>query len=152
MLQKDSSFHFPRFKIYLIMPIRASSHAQLYALLTYSTRQSYTNVVPKLELALSRWTCNATYWNSEEAHVFCSSLSFQQALADVYICMSNRSHVTFGFVKTFAHTSLENERCKNRTKKMGEVFNVQSMGSVRGKVSVLFTIKKNLKNYAFMDM
>ncbi len=51
-------------------------------------------------------TYNVIYWNSDEAHVFCSSLSFQQA--PVNICMSNRSRATAGFVKTVS----KNERCK----------------------------------------
>ncbi len=57
---------------------------------------------------LSRWICKAIYWNSDEAHVFCSSLSFQQA--PLYICMLNRSRVTAGFVKIIARTLPENER------------------------------------------
>ncbi len=61
-----------------------------------------TRVVPKLMLLLSGWTCNAIYRNSDKAHVFCSAWSFQQASTDV--CMSSRSRVTAGFVKTVACT------------------------------------------------
>ncbi len=64
----------------------------------------YAKVVPKLVLTLSGWTCNTIYWNFDEAHRFCSSLSFEQAPVDVY--KSNRSRVTAGFVKTVTHTPL----------------------------------------------
>ncbi len=37
---------------------------------------------PKQTLFLSRRTCNAIYRNSDEVHVFCSSVSFQQAPTD----------------------------------------------------------------------
>ncbi len=68
--------------------------------------QVYSRNVPKLMLTLSAQICNAIYWNLD--HVFCSSLSFQQAPAD--ICMSNRSRVMAGFVKTVACTPLVNGR------------------------------------------
>ncbi len=55
-------------------------------------------IVPKLGLILSGRTCNAIYWNSSKAHVFCSALPLQQAPMDV--CVSNRPRVTTGFVKT----------------------------------------------------
>ncbi len=74
------------------------------------TRRQITKVVLKLVLTLSGWTCNAIYKNSNAVHIFCSSLSFQQAHADDY--MLNRSRVTVGFVKTVAHTPLENKRWK----------------------------------------
>ncbi len=48
-----------------------------------------TRVVPKLVFTLARRTCKAIYWNSNKAHVFCRSLSFQKAPADV--CIPNRS-------------------------------------------------------------
>ncbi len=38
-----------------------------------------TSVVPKLVLILSGRTCNAIYQNNNEAHVFCTLLSFQHA-------------------------------------------------------------------------
>ncbi len=81
-----------------------------------------TRVVPKLLLSLSRRTLNATYQNSNKGDVFRSSLSFQQLLAN--ICMSNRSQVTAGFVKSIVRTPLETKRCKKKwTKKSGR--NVQ---------------------------
>ncbi len=46
---------------------------------------NYTRVVPKLVLTLYEWTCNVIYRNSDEKHVFCSSLSFQGAPVDVCI-------------------------------------------------------------------
>ncbi len=61
-----------------------------------------TKVVPKLVLILSRQTCNTICRNSNKAHVFCSALSFQQALLDV--CTSNKFRVIAGFVKTVACT------------------------------------------------
>ncbi len=54
--------------------------------------------------------------------------------------MSNSSQVTADFVKTV--TPPENERFKKRTKKWVERSSFGSMGSVRGKVSPLFPIKK----------
>ncbi len=62
---------------------------------------SYTSVVPKLVLILSGQTCNAIYQNSDEARVFCSVLPFQQTPTNT--CMSNRSRVTAGFVKTVVY-------------------------------------------------
>ncbi len=59
-----------------------------------------TRVVPKLMLIPFTRTSNAIYRNSDKAHVFCSTLLFQQALANV--CTSNRFRVTAGFVKTIA--------------------------------------------------
>ncbi len=59
---------------------------------------------------------NAIYWNSDKAHVFYSSLSFQLVPTDV--CMSNRCQVTAGFVKVVTYTPLENVRCKKWTKKI----------------------------------
>ncbi len=61
----------------------------------FSTR---TEVVRKLIFILSKRTCNAIYRNSNEAHVFCVVLPFQQASVDV--CTLNRFRVTAGFVKT----------------------------------------------------
>ncbi len=58
----------------------------------------YTRVVPKLVLTLFGQTCTTIYQNSDKAHVFRSSLSFEQA--PMGICMSSRSPVTAGFVKT----------------------------------------------------
>ncbi len=42
--------------------------------------QRNNKVVPKLVFTLSRRICNAIYRNSDKAHVFSSSLSFQQSL------------------------------------------------------------------------
>ncbi len=53
---------------------------------------------------------NIIFKNSEKAHIFCSSLSFQQAPMNVRTL--NRSQVTAGFVKTVVHTPSENEKCK----------------------------------------
>ncbi len=77
-------------------------------------------------LTLSERTCNAIYWNSEEAHVFCSSLSFQQAPMD--ICMTNKTQVTAGFVKTIAHTPTRGARSDE---KMVEAFNVWKHGKCK---------------------
>ncbi len=57
---------------------------------------------PETGAHLSRVTCNAICRNSDETHVFCSALPFQQAPA--VVCMSNRSRVTSAFVKTVAYT------------------------------------------------
>ncbi len=72
-------------------------------------------------------------------HVFCSSLSFQQA--SVNVCTSNISHVTAGFVKIVVYTPPENERCRKKQKKCEENSTFGSTGSVREKVSALFVIK-----------
>ncbi len=105
------------------------------------TKTPYTKVIPKLVFTLSRWTCNAIYWNLDKARVFCSSLSFQQALVGVRT--SNRSRVTAGFMKTVAHTPLENEVQEEVDKKMGGTRSkFGSMGNVRRKVSASFIIKK----------
>ncbi len=53
---------------------------------------------PKLVLILSGRTCNAIYQNSDEAHIFCSVLPFQQAPS--VVCTTNRSQVIADFVKT----------------------------------------------------
>ncbi len=66
------------------------------------TSINFTGVVPQLVLILSGSTCNAIYRNSDEAYVFCSTLPFQQTPR--YDCMSNRSRVTHGFVKTVVRT------------------------------------------------
>ncbi len=63
---------------------------------------SLANFVLKLVLILSERTCNAVYWNSDEAHVFCSVLPFQQAPMDV--STSKRCQVTDSFVKTAVQT------------------------------------------------
>ncbi len=76
-----------------------------------------TKVVPKLMLTLSRRTCNTIYRNSNKANIFCSSLSSQQGMD---ICMSNRSPVTIGFVKTVACIPPENERCQKKWTKKWE--------------------------------
>ncbi len=47
--------------------------------------RDFTMVIPKLALTLSGRTFNAIYRNSDEAHAFCSSLSFQQALWRLYV-------------------------------------------------------------------
>ncbi len=60
-------------------------------------------------------------------HVFCGSLSFQQALADV--CTSNRSRVRAGCVITLVGTPLENERCKKKSTKKWEL--CSTFGSMR---------------------
>ncbi len=103
-----------------------------------------TRVVSKLAPTLSRQSCYAIYRNSNKVRVFCSSLSFQQASADV--CASNKSQVIVGFVKTVACNSLENDRCKKKwTKKWDERLTLGSVGRVRGKVSASFAIKKNTR-------
>ncbi len=76
-------------------------------------------VVPKLAPILFGQTCNTIHQNSKKTHVFCSALSFQQAPKDV--CMSNRSRVTAGFVKTVAQTPPKKEN-----KKMNENTNLFS--------------------------
>ncbi len=58
-------------------------------------------------------------------HVFCSSLSFQQASMDIY--MSNRFQVTTGFVKTVTHT---------RTAKI----EIKLSQNVNVKTAILFSI------------
>ncbi len=73
-----------------------------------------TRVVPKPVLILSRRTWNAIYWNSDKAHVFCSTLPFQQAPTD--ICMSNRSPVTAGIVKTVVCIPSKRRKEKNEWK------------------------------------
>ncbi len=76
-------------------------------------RLKYTQRLSQNWCSLSRWSCNANnaiYWNSNDEHVFCSSLSFQQAPANIY--MSNRCRVSASFVKTVRCTSVEN---KSRT-------------------------------------
>ncbi len=81
-------------------------------------------------LPLSRWTCSVICWNSNEAHVFCSLLSFQLTFADV--CISNRSQVATGFVKTVVPTS--RTRGERRSKqKMEGVFNVRKHGKCKRK-------------------
>ncbi len=75
---------------------------------TYLQFSLCTRVVPKLVLTIFGRTSNVFYRNSDKVHVFCSSLSFQQAPEDV--CTSNRSRVTAGFVKSMACTSLEDAR------------------------------------------
>ncbi len=85
---------------------------------------SYTRVVPRLVLVLSRWTSNTIYWNSNKVHVFCSSLSVQQAPIDVRT--SNRSQATDGFMKTISPTALENEKCKKRTKNWRNVRHLEA--------------------------
>ncbi len=67
-------------------------------------------VVPKLVLILSRRTCNTIYWNSSEAHVMYSALSFQQTPTGVR--SSNISRVTTGFVKTIARVPLQKKKKK----------------------------------------
>ncbi len=110
-----------------------------------------TRVLQKLVLALSRWTCNTIYQNSNKVDIFCSSLFFQQAPADV--SMSSRSRVTAGFVKTVAHTPPENEGCKKKqTKKWKEYSTFGSMASVRGTVSALFGVKKENMVSEHMEM
>ncbi len=88
-------------------------------------------VVSKLVLTLSGRTCNAIYRNSNEVHVFCSSLSFQQVPED--ICTSNRSRVAVGFVKTVVHVPLENERCQKKWAKQWGIFNVWKHGTCKRK-------------------
>ncbi len=74
-------------------------------------------------LILSRQACNAIYRNYNEAHVFCSSLSFQQAPTDVRT--SNRSRVIAGFV-------FQRMRGARRSGKKGETLSMfGSMGSVK---------------------
>ncbi len=70
------------------------------------------------DLILFGWTCNAIYWNSDEVHIFCCTLSFQQPPEDIY--MSNRSRVTVGFVKTVACNPPETKRCKKKQTKKWE--------------------------------
>ncbi len=95
-----------------------------------------TRVVPKPVLILPWRSCNAIYRNSDETRVFRSLLSFKQAPVD--ICTSNISRISTGFVKTVAHTPLENERCKKRTKRKWEEHSTfGSLKSVRGKVSAV---------------
>ncbi len=80
--------------------------------------------------------------NFDEVYIFCSSLSFQQAPRD--ICMSNRSRVTAGFVKTVACIPLENERHKKkRTRKMGGAFNIWKHGKCKRKGVYFIRYKKN---------
>ncbi len=98
-----------------------------------------TRVVPKLVFTLCGRTCNAICQNSDEVHVFCSSLSFQQVPVDIYTL--NRFQVTARFVKIVAHTPPKNERNKNsHIKKWERRSMFRSMGSIRGKVSALMVL------------
>ncbi len=71
-------------------------------------------IVPELVLILSRRSCNTICRNSDEAHVFCSTLPFQPAPEDV--CISNRSRVTASFVKIIAFIPLKKMQGKNERK------------------------------------
>ncbi len=103
---------------------------------------NYTKVVSKLVLTFSGRTCNTIYWNPDKAHVFCSSLSFQQAPTDV--CMSIRSWVAAGFMRILACTLLQNDRYKKkRTKKMRGVFRIRKHGKCKRKgVCLLYSKNK----------
>ncbi len=78
--------------------------------------------------SLARQTCNVMYQNSNKVHVFCSSLSFQQARRN--ICMSNKSRVTAAFGKTVVCTHPENKGVRKKwTKKWEGCSTFQSMRS-----------------------
>ncbi len=97
-------------------------------------------------LTLSGRTCNAIYRNSDRGHGFCSSLSFQQSLVDVYT--SNRFQITVGFVKTVKRTLPENKRSKKAEKNWEQRSILGSMESVKRKMSTLFMIRKNTGKWA----
>ncbi len=75
---------------------------KLYYFKIFNLHFYFGRIAPKLVFILSGWSCNAIYRNPNEAHVFCGASSFQQAPVDV--CISKRSRVTAGFVKTIACT------------------------------------------------
>ncbi len=76
------------------------------------TNRQSTRIAPKLVLTLSRRTRNAIYRHSNEARIsVVHYLSNKHPQTSVHWI----DLVTAGFVKTVAHTSLENERCKKRT-------------------------------------
>ncbi len=104
----------PKFEFFLQILVTLLKFIQIFPKFCRNT-----TVVPKLVLVFSRRHCNAIYWNSNEAHVFCSSLSFQQAPTD--ICVSDRSQVAAGIMKTnsCAYPSGEREVQMKQTNKMG---------------------------------
>ncbi len=78
----------------------------------------YSRIVSKMVLTISGQTCNTIRRNSDEVHVFCSLLSFQQAPVDA--CTSNRSQVIADFVKVIACTPEEERDVQEEANKKKE--------------------------------